>query len=114
MKKTLLLHVFLLPALFGFFVSSTHAQTATASAPLFKTIQSLDAKLFGAYNRCDLATLSSLVAEDLEFYHDVTGFSPGREALVEGVKKNVCGKVNRNWSRGHSRSIPLPTTGRSR
>jgi hypothetical protein len=65
------------------------------SDSLFKMIQSLDAQLFDAYNRCDLATFSSLLADDLEFYHDVHGLSVGRQALVEGVKNNICGKVTR-------------------
>lgn len=36
-----------------------------------------------------------MVAEDLEFYHDVTGFSPGRESLLDGLKNDICGKVTR-------------------
>jgi hypothetical protein len=42
-----------------------------------------------------LTTISSLVAEDLEFYHDKTGLARGRQALVDGIRNNICGKVTR-------------------
>jgi hypothetical protein len=90
MKMTLLL-----AALFGLPLLHTHAQSAVAPNPLFKTIQSLDTQLFDAYNHCDLTTISSLVADDLEFYHDKTGLARGRQALVDGIKNNICGKVTR-------------------
>ena len=41
------------------------AQTRAAPDPLFQTVQSLDARLFDAYNRCDLQKFGSLVADDL-------------------------------------------------
>jgi hypothetical protein len=72
-----------------------HAQTAPAPDQLFKTIQSLDTQLFDAYNHCDLEKFSSLIADDIEFYHDQTGLSRGRQALVEGIKNNICSKVTR-------------------
>jgi hypothetical protein len=45
-------------------------QTTQHVGTLFETIKSLDTQLFDAYNNCDLATLGSLVSDDLEFYHD--------------------------------------------
>jgi uncharacterized protein DUF4440 len=96
MKKSLLLPVLLLVILFDLPLSRAHAQSTAASDTLFKTIQSLDTQLFDdAYNHCDLATLSSLLADDLEFYHDKTGLALGRQALVDGIKNNICGKVTR-------------------
>jgi hypothetical protein len=73
------------------------AQTPAAPDPenLFKTIQSLDTKLFDAYNHCDLQTFGSLLDENLEFYHDITGLSRGRASIVEAIKNNICGKVTR-------------------
>jgi len=111
MKKTLLLPVLLLVVRFGLPLSQAHAQSTTAPNPLFKTIQSLDAQLFEAYNHCDLATFSSLVADDLEFYHDVTGFTPGRQALVDGVKNNICGKVTRELVPGTLEVYPIANYG---
>ena len=43
---------------------------------LFETIQGQDARLFAAYNSCDLKILGGMVSEDLEFYHDQTGPFP--------------------------------------
>ena len=67
----------------------------TRPDPLFETVRSLDAKLFDAYNTCDLKTLSSMVSEDLEFYHDKTGLAVGRAVFLDSIQKNICGKVRR-------------------
>jgi hypothetical protein len=66
-----------------------HAQAAPAPEALFQTIQALDMQLFDAYNRCDLEKFGSLLADDLEFYHDKTGLARGRQAIVDGVKNNI-------------------------
>lgn len=66
-----------------------------ASDPLYQTVSGLDTALFDAYNHCDLAKMGSLVADDLEFYHDQTGLSVGKQSLIDGVKNNICGKVQR-------------------
>ena len=68
---------------------------AQTQADLDKTIAVLDAELFGAYNRCDLEKFGSLLADDLEFYHDETGLTVGRAKVTEAVKQNICGKVTR-------------------
>jgi hypothetical protein len=61
----------------------------------FKTIQSLDTKLFDAYNHCNLETLGAMVSDDLEFYHDQTGVSVGKEPFLAAIKQNICGEVER-------------------
>jgi ketosteroid isomerase-like protein len=61
-----------------------------SQAELDKAITALDAELFGAYNRCDLAKFSSLVADDVEFFHDQGGVTLGRDKLTESVKNNIC------------------------
>lgn len=77
----------------------THAQAPAQadphSDPLYKTILALDTKLFDAYNRCDLATLGAMVSDDLEFYHDQTGLSVGKQPFLDAIKQNICGKVQR-------------------
>ncbi|HWY43337.1 MAG TPA: nuclear transport factor 2 family protein [Candidatus Sulfotelmatobacter sp.] len=62
---------------------------------LDKAITALDNALFDAYNRCDLEKFASLLAEDVEFYHDQGGVTLGKVALTDSVKKNICGKVTR-------------------
>ena len=77
------------------FTAMVHAQSDSPSDALFKTIQALDTKLFDAYNHCDLTTLGAMVSDDLEFYHDQTGLSVGKEPFLAAIKQNICGKVER-------------------
>ena len=87
--------IFLLPLAFVFSILSATAQTANPPDALFQTIKSLDAKLFDAYNHCDLETLGSMVSDDLEFYHDQTGLMVGKAPFLAAIKQNICGKVQR-------------------
>jgi Domain of unknown function (DUF4440) len=87
-------HFFLL-VLLAVCILRADAQSTPQSDPLFKTIQSLDTKLFDAYNHCDLTTLGAMVSDDLEFYHDQTGLSVGKEPFLAAIKQNICGKVQR-------------------
>ena len=64
--------------------------------PLYQTIASLDRALFDAYNSCDLDKLSTFFADDVEFYHDVGGVMRTSAAVVDAVKKNICGKTRRD------------------
>lgn len=57
---------------------------------LDKAITALDTKLFDAYNHCDLKTFDSLLADDVEFYHDQGGVTLGRQKLTESIKNNIC------------------------
>jgi len=83
------------------------AQSNAQSGSLFKTIQTLDSKLFDAYNHCDLATLSTMVSDDLEFYHDKTGLSVGKDLFITAIKQNICGKVERSLVAGSLEVYPL-------
>jgi hypothetical protein len=86
---------FFLLVLLSLCVVPIDAQSTAQPDPLFKTIQSLDTKLFDAYNHCDLTTLGAMVSDDLEFYHDQTGLSVGKEPFLAAIKQNICGKVQR-------------------
>lgn len=68
---------------------------ALSPQELARTLTALDAQLFDAYNRCDLATFRSLLADDLEFYHDQGGVMRSPDAVTAAVKQNICGKVRR-------------------
>jgi ketosteroid isomerase-like protein len=50
----------------------------------------LDRQLFEAYNHCDLKKFDSLLADDVEFYHDQGGVTLGHAALTESVRNNIC------------------------
>ena len=105
------LQALLFTALLAAPLARMHAQAAPAPDSLLQTIQSLDAKLFDAYNHCDLEKFGSLLADDLEFYHDKSGLSSGRQALVEGVKNNICGKVTRELVPGTLEVHPIANYG---
>jgi len=92
MKRSLHLVPFVLSAVCGMVAN---AQSTAQPDPLFATVKSLDAKLFDAYNRCDLTTLGDMVSDDLEFYHDQTGLSVGKASFLAAIKQNICGKVQR-------------------
>jgi hypothetical protein len=107
MKKALSLAAVLVLILFAFAASPARAQTTPAPDPLFATIQSLDSKVFDAYNHCDLTSLASLVSEDLEFYHDKTGLARGRQSFIDSIRNNICGKVTRELVPGTLQVYPL-------
>ncbi len=71
--------------------------TRPTSTPddLFRAVAMQDAALFDAYNRCDLEKFASLLADDIEFYHDHGGVTHGSKALTESIRKNICGKTTR-------------------
>jgi ketosteroid isomerase-like protein len=83
------------------------AQSVAQPDPLFMTIQSLDTKLFDAYNHCDLTTLGAMVSDDLEFYHDQTGLSVGKAPFLAAIKQNICGKVQRTLLQDTLEVYPL-------
>jgi hypothetical protein len=82
-----------------------------AQDQLFSTVAVLDKKLFDAYNNCDLATLGSLVADDLEFYHDKTGLTVGKQPFLDAIRTNICGKTQRTLVPGSLEIYPLATYG---
>jgi hypothetical protein len=88
------LHFFLL-VLWALLGTRAKAQSAAQPGALFLTVKSLDAKLFDAYNHCDLATLGAMVSDDLEFYHDQAGLLVGKTPFLAAIKQNICGKVQR-------------------
>jgi hypothetical protein len=78
-----------------------------STTTLLETVEGLDAGLFDAYNRCDLEKLASYVADDLEFYHDQTGLSRGRQEFLDAIRNNICGKVHRDLLPGSLEAYPL-------
>jgi hypothetical protein len=74
---------------------------------LTKAITELDKELFDAYNTCNLEKLGSLVADDLEFYHDLSGLATGKQTFLDAIKNNICGKVTRELVPGTLEVHPL-------
>ena len=74
---------------------------------LTKAVTALDKELFDAYNTCNLDKLGTLVADDLEFYHDKTGLAVGKQPFLDAIKNNICGKVTRQLVPGTLEVYPL-------
>ena len=91
----------------GLLLSASANAQLPASDPLYQTVSGLDTAIFDAYNHCDLAKMGSMVADNLEFYHDQTGLSVGRQSLIDAVKNNICGKVQRELVAGSLEVYPL-------
>ncbi len=72
----------------------------TVSKEFYNNIVYLDSLFFDAYNRCNIAIMDSLMSEDLEFYHDLGGFSNSKKETMDAVRKNICGKVTRELLKG--------------
>ena len=54
-------------------------------------IKEADARLWQAYNQCDMQVLGDLMTEGVEFYHDKTGLTASRQAVVESLRTGPCG-----------------------
>lgn len=80
---------------------------------LYKTIVALDSAFFETYNTCDvnLEKYSSFYSEDIEFYHDGGGYTNSKKEIVDGTKKNVCGKVTRELVKGSIEVYPIKDFG---
>jgi hypothetical protein len=87
--------------------AAAQPQVDPKTGSLFETIRAQDAKLFDAYNGCDLKILDDMVSADLEFYHDQTGLARGRQAFVDAIRINICGKTHRELVPGTMEVYPL-------
>ncbi|CAM1371965.1 Serine hydrolase (fragment) [Tenacibaculum litopenaei] len=82
MKILMLLWLFLC-SLFGF-------SQVSKQSTLYKTLAQKDSLLFErCFNRCELDTLSEIISEDFEFYHDQSGFSD-KSTFLASIKKAIC------------------------
>ncbi|MBX7171434.1 MAG: nuclear transport factor 2 family protein [Pyrinomonadaceae bacterium] len=93
--------------------SFSFAQTKAPDQKLYDTIIKLDSEFFGAYNTCDvnLEKYGSFYSENIEFYHDQGGLTTSKTDIVEGTKKNICGKVTRDLVKGSIEVYPIKNYG---
>lgn len=80
---------------------------------LHDTIVYLDSVFFDAYNTCDinLEKHASFYSDSIEFYHDKGGFMNAKHEIVDGIRKNVCGKVKRELTKGSIEVYPIKDYG---
>lgn len=81
------------------------------SSELHAKITQLDSVLFDAYNTCKVEVFAHLVHADIEFYHDLGGFSNSKPELVAAIKNNICGKTERQLLKGSIEVYPIPGYG---
>ena len=81
------------------------------SKELYDTIVHMDSLYFDTYNNCKLDKMSELMSDDLEFYHDKGGFDTSKNSVLEGIKKNICGKVRRELAKGSIEVYPIHNYG---
>ncbi|WAC25108.1 nuclear transport factor 2 family protein [Blastomonas sp. SL216] len=91
--------------------AATPHNLASPGDPLTQEIGALDARVFGAYNSCDLATFSAYFDPKVAFYHDTGGATFERDAMVDGVRKYICGKVKRELIPASFRVYPIKDYG---
>ena len=82
-----------------------------SSRELHDTIARMDSLLFSAYNSCQAEVFASLIAEDIEFYHDQGGLTTSKPELLQAFKKNICGRVTRELLKGSTEVYPIPNYG---
>lgn len=62
-----------------------------ASPQLVETIRRLDAIVFeDGYNDCNIEKLATVVAGDLEFYHDTGGPLFGAQPFLDSMENGIC------------------------
>jgi uncharacterized protein DUF4440 len=100
------------------FLPVVNAQTQkpqTQSLELFEKIKALDNTFFDAFNKCEIAKMESLFAEDIEFYHEKRGVLENRKSVMEAFSNNLCGdknnKVRRELVEGSLKVYPIPNYG---
>jgi hypothetical protein len=76
---------------------------------LHNTIVRLDSIFFYNYNTCNvnLETYAKFYAENIEFFHDKGGLMNSKQEIIDGTKRNVCGKVTRELIPGSIEVYPI-------
>ena len=74
-------------------------------------ILSLDAAYFNAYNTCDIDVQREMYSDNIEFFHDKSGLATSKEDILEGIKRNICGKVTRTLIEGSVEVYPINNYG---
>ena len=78
---------------------SSEAQVKQDSE-LFKTLKANDSLLFDvSFNTCNTQVLESLIADDLEFYHDQGGITNSKSEFMKVMKNGICNPDNPTKSR---------------
>ncbi|MFC4309950.1 DUF4440 domain-containing protein [Steroidobacter flavus] len=81
------------------------------AATVEQDVTAADARFWRAYDDCDMERMGELLTDDVEFYHDVTGLTVSRSAVVESLRKGPCGdrtlRLRRELVNGSQKFQPL-------
>lgn len=76
--------------LFSIVLIQTSRAQVVESSELYKELAEKDSILFDqGFNECNLTATESLISEDLEFYHDVSGIQD-RDDFFKAIRQNIC------------------------
>ncbi len=70
----------------------------SSSSNLYEEISKMDSLLFSAYNNIDIDKYTSLISENVEFFHDKNGLINSKERIIESLKKIAKAKNNTAYS----------------
>ena len=94
-----------------FIYSNVRSQESYTNKPeskeLYNTIVHMDSVYFNAYNSCDMKTQAAVFSDSIEFYHDKGGLMTSKQALLDAIQKNICGKVTRVLVKGSIEVYPI-------
>jgi ketosteroid isomerase-like protein len=77
------------------------------SQALYDTIVHMDSVYFNAYNNCDMTAQAAIYSDSIEFYHDKGGLQTNKQAILDAIKNNICGKVTRVLVKGSIEVYPI-------
>lgn len=69
---------------------TTAAATPATAGSDEQAVRAADARYWQAYNACDMAAMGELLTDDVEFYHDRTGLTAGRPAVLDSLRNGPC------------------------
>jgi ketosteroid isomerase-like protein len=87
--------------------NNTAASFKPDSPELQREIEMQDSLFFAAYNICDLEKQATIYSDSIEFYHDQGGLMNSKQGILDGTKKNICGKVTRELIKGSIEVYPI-------
>lgn len=76
-----------------------------------QAVRDADARYWQTFNACDLTAMDGLFTEDVEFYHDKTGLTSSKAAVIDSLRKGPCAdpqmQLRREQVEGSLRFHPL-------
>ena len=55
-----------------------------------RAVRAADARYWKAFNDCDLRAMEDLFTDDVEFYHDKTGLTASKAAVIDSLRNGPC------------------------